>query len=142
MIKVHNDIIPFKGYKALTAWPFLFIRSDLWRWTDEDERHENIHGEQQKEMLPIGIALAVILFPLGCGWWSLIALPLYFVWYVAEWAVRIILMGFKGKWYNLHKAYRSISFEQEAYFFETDTGYLDRRTHFLWLRYLLKKYNN
>lgn len=26
MIKIYNNIIPFKGYKALVMWPLLFVR--------------------------------------------------------------------------------------------------------------------
>ena len=136
---VRNDLFPFEGFLAMTIWPFIFVRNG-YSFDEVDERHEMIHGEQQKEMLPIGIAIAVILFLLGCGWWSLLALPIYLIWYVTEWLVRVMVMGFTGEWYNTHKAYRSISFEQEAYFFETDSGYLARRPHFVWLRYLTNKF--
>jgi len=137
---VKNDIFPFEGFLAMTIWPIVFVRNG-YNFDKIDERHEMIHGEQQKEMIPIGIALAVILFLLGCGWWSLLALPVYLILYVGEWLVRVMLLGFKGEWYHSHKAYRAISFEQEAYFFETDSGYLSRRPHFVWVRYLFKDYN-
>ena len=140
MRKVYNDIIPFKGFMAMTVFPFIFIRNGC-TFNEVDERHETIHGEQQKEMLPIGIALAFILFLFGCGWWSLLALAIYYEWYVAEWLVRIMLMGFSGDWWNTHKAYREISFEQEAYFFQGDPSYPDRRSRYLWFRYLFKRYN-
>ena len=47
---VKNNIIPFKGYKAISIWPFIFCRSDL---NEIDINHESIHGEQQKELLII-----------------------------------------------------------------------------------------
>lgn len=132
MIKVHNDIIPFKGYKALTAWPFLFIRNDLWRWTDEDERHENIHGEQQKELLPIGIAIALGMLLTGSGWWCLLALPLPLYLYGIFYLIRLLR-------HNDHSmAYHNNPFEQEAYTYEKDVYYLSRRKHFSWLRFIGK----
>ena len=41
MILVNNKIIPFKGYKAVTIWPFIFVREPL---NEVDLNHENIHG--------------------------------------------------------------------------------------------------
>jgi hypothetical protein len=44
MVKIYNDIIPFKGFLAITFWPFIFIRKKLRATFDViDERHENIH---------------------------------------------------------------------------------------------------
>ena len=137
MKTIYNDIIPFKGYKAITIWPWLFVRNGC-AFKDVDENHEKIHGEQQVEMLLVGIALTVVLWLIGCGWWSLLALPLFFWWYFIEWLVRIPLCGFET-----HKAYRNISFEQEAYFFQGDMSYLQRRSRFLWLRYVFSnKYSS
>lgn len=70
--------------------------------------HERIHTAQQREMLFV---------------------PFYIV-YVLEWLVRLI------RYRNHHKAYMNISFEREAYSNGNDLGYLPRRRHFAWLRYL------
>ena len=45
---IYNKIIPFKGYKAITIWPFIFSRSEL---NEIDINHEKIHGRQQLELL-------------------------------------------------------------------------------------------
>lgn len=50
MIIIKNKILPFKGYKAVTIWPFIFCRGEL---TDIDVNHEKIHGRQQLELLII-----------------------------------------------------------------------------------------
>ena len=50
MVIVKNKILPFKGFKALTIWPFIFCRSEL---TEVDINHEEIHGRQQLELLII-----------------------------------------------------------------------------------------
>jgi hypothetical protein len=43
MIIIKNKFIPFKGYKAITIWPFIFVKSDL---NNVDLNHEKIHGRQ------------------------------------------------------------------------------------------------
>jgi hypothetical protein len=44
MIIVKNNIIPFKGYKAITLWPFIFVRKEC-SFDEIDLNHELIHGE-------------------------------------------------------------------------------------------------
>ena len=50
MIQIHNNFIPFRGYKAMTFLCFIFIRNGF-ELSDDDIRHETIHWEQQSEML-------------------------------------------------------------------------------------------
>lgn len=47
---IKNNIIPFKGFKAVTIWPFIFVRGSF---NNIDLNHENIHGKQQIELLLI-----------------------------------------------------------------------------------------
>ena len=58
MIKIKNKIIPFKGYIAITIWPFIFYRANM---NNIDLNHENIHGEQQKELLIIPFYLIYLV---------------------------------------------------------------------------------
>lgn len=128
---VKNNTIPFKGFTAMTLWPFIFIRKDeAGKFGVQVERHENIHGRQQKEMLILGAIIAVILAVVGCGWWSLIALPLFFWWYCVEWLVRLCIYR------NKMTAYKNIAFEREAYDKQYDLIYLDQRDVFAWIRYI------
>ena len=69
MIIVKNKIIPFDGYKAMTIWPFVFVRSEL---SEIDMNHEKIHGRQQVEML-----------------WLL-----FFIWYGVEYLLRAVFGGY------------------------------------------------
>ena len=69
MIIVKNKIIPFNGYKAMTIWPFVFVRSEL---SEIDMNHEKIHGRQQVEML-----------------WLL-----FFIWYGVEYLLRAVFGGY------------------------------------------------
>ncbi|MCL6103093.1 MAG: hypothetical protein M1292_11540 [Bacteroidetes bacterium] len=54
MIRVKNSIIPFKGFKAITLWPFIFFREEM---NAVDWNHETIHGRQQIELLFVGFYL-------------------------------------------------------------------------------------
>ena len=109
MITVKNNIIPLKGFTAITLWPFIFVRKDEEKYyTDVVERHEYIHGAQQKEML----------------------LVFFLLWYGLEWLVK--LMYYR----NTITAYKNISFEREAYSNQHDAAYTDNRKPFAWIRYI------
>jgi hypothetical protein len=126
---VFNDIIPFKGFLSMCLWPFIFVRnSAASRYSTVVNNHEHIHAEQQKEMLAVGLVLAAVLTLLGCGWWSLLAMPLFFWWYGIEWLILLVMYG------DGHKAYRSLLVEREAYDHEKDLDYLAHRKRFAWLR--------
>lgn len=109
MKKVINNIIPFKGFLAITLWPFIFVRKEAeQRYTKTVDRHEHIHGEQQKEML--------IIF--------------FLLWYGMEWLIKCV------KYRNGNTAYKNVSFEREAYQNQNDAAYLDERKHYSWIKYL------
>lgn len=104
-----NNIIPFKGFTALTLWPFIFVRNDeAWKFSGETEHHEEIHGEQQKEML--------IVF--------------FLIWYGIEWFVKLCYYR------NRMTAYKNISFEREAYNNQQNIIYLDQRKPFAWVKHI------
>lgn len=68
--------------------------------------HEKIHTAQMKEMLYV----------------------FFYLWYYIEWVVRLFT--------NKGEAYRSISFEREAYSRENDFRYLQNRKHYAWIKFL------
>lgn len=104
---VRNKYIPLKSYKAMSVWPFIFVRKEA-QMDDATLTHERIHGEQQKELLIAGFLL----------------------WYGLEWLVRLIICR------NAHKAYKMIGFEQEAYLNEQDRHYVDSRKRYAWMKYI------
>lgn len=110
MIKIYNNIIPFKGYKAMNFFGLLFVRNGQ-IISEINENHEDIHTEQMKETLFI---------------------PFY-LWYVFEWLIKLFIHGFNG-----NAAYRNISFEKEAYENETDLNYLNNRKHYNWFKRIFK----
>ena len=133
MIKVYSNIFPLPAFKAMTIWPVMFIRKKAAMsglFNAVDERHEEIHGAQQKEMLGMGVMLAAVLVVLGCGWWSLLALPLFFYWYGIEYVIKLCYYR------NSTTAYKNISFEREAYAHQHELDYLFYRDPFAWFRYI------
>lgn len=110
--RVYCKHFPFKGYEVLTFYPWVFIRESYRsRYTEIVDRHEQIHGVQQLETLWV----------------------LFLVLYGLEYVVKLVVTGFKHK-----RAYKSISFEQEAYGNECVMGYVDRRRKWGWMRYVFK----
>ena len=129
---VFNDVIPFKGFIAMTVWPCIFVRNAAAkRYNVVANNHEHIHAQQQVEMLIVGAVLAAVAFLAGFGLWSILALPIFFWWYVFEWLFRLAQYS-----RNKDKAYRNISFEREAYANQSDLEYLTNRKHFAWTKYL------
>ena len=112
MIIVKQNIIPFKGFSAITLWPFVFVRKDCEQHLKESKqwdtmlRHEQIHLEQQREMLIIP----------------------FFLWYIVEWLLR--------KLFGNGNAYRNICFEREAYRNDDVLFYIEHRDPFNWVNYL------
>lgn len=105
-IEIHNNVIPFKGYKCITLFPFLFIRKDVKPMSEVDYRHEDIHAIQQLEML----------------------LVFFYLWYGIEYLIRF----FSDSRYP----YRDISLEREAYENEDDEDYIRERKLYSWTKYL------
>lgn len=110
--RVYNQIIPVSGYIAITLFPLVFVRNDnKQKFTPTVNRHEVTHAYQQLE----------------CLW------LIFFVWYLVEWVIKIPLCYFTGK-----DAYRSISFEQEAYANQGKVNYNKERKHYAWIKYVFK----
>jgi len=106
-----------KQFAFLPAW-FPYVGIALagiilvrrgYRLSERQLMHERIHFRQQRELL-----------------W----LP-FFILYILEFLVRYLRNGFKWD-----KAYRSISFEREAYQNEDNPKYLEERKVFAWRRYV------
>lgn len=96
-----------KGYNAVTLFPFIILRQKELKNNPVLLNHERIHLKQQLELLVIG----------------------FYLWYVLEFLVWIV------KYKNWNKAYRTISFEQEAYTNESCLTYLKDRPLFAFLKF-------
>jgi hypothetical protein len=62
----------------------------------------------------------------------MLLLPFY-LWYGVEYIIRLAIT------HDTKRAYRTISFEQEAYANECDEQYLQHRRLYAWLKYVFKK---
>lgn len=104
---IRNNVIPFRGFKAINLFGVLFVRGNA-AISGTDINHEEIHTAQMKETFYV----------------------FFYLWYVVEWLVRLM------QYRNFNSAYRNISFEREAYACESDMGYLQRRKAYAWINYL------
>ena len=122
---IYNSIIPFPGFAYMNLFGVLFGRNECKnKLTHRTYTHESIHSEQYKDLL-------YIFF-----------LPLYLL----EWVIKIPFSWFyKKKKYGrtISKvAYRSISFEQEAFYNQYDYDYLNKRKRFAWIKYIFTMYDH
>lgn len=103
-IKTGKIMIP--GFNAITIFPFVFVRS---AYANDPVliNHENIHGEQYKELWVLGF------------------------WFLYLWYYGLGIYRYR----NLDNAYRRIPFEQEAYINAEDDTYLKHREKFAWCKY-------
>lgn len=67
---IYNNLIPFKGYKAINLFGILFVRKGC-TMSEADINHEAIHTAQMKEMLYV----------------------FFYVWYIIEWIIRLFMKG-------------------------------------------------
>lgn len=67
---IYNNLIPFKGFKAINLFGVLFVRKGC-TMSESDINHEAIHTAQMKEMLYI----------------------FFYAWYIIEWVIRLLMKG-------------------------------------------------
>ena len=103
---IYNSFIPFKGFIAINLFGTLFVRNEYKGKVDDVIiNHEQIHTEQMKEV----------------GYLQ------FYILYLVEWVMNLIN--------KKEDAYRSISFEREAYDNEKNLDYLKTRQKFNWKKY-------
>ncbi len=107
MKPIYNKILPIKGFVAINLFGIIFARRE-YRLGQVELNHERIHTQQMIEML--------FLF--------------FYLFYLIEWFIKLIYYR------NFMKAYRSISFEREAYTFQRDLQYLKKRRIFAWRKWV------
>lgn len=107
MIPIVCKYLTPRGFRGLTLFPFVMVKSKKDRQDLVFLNHEKIHLRQQLELLVV---------------------PFY-VLYLLEFLVRWMVLK------NRFKAYKSISFEREAYGNEYDLGYLKKRKWYGFLNY-------
>lgn len=97
-----------KNFIGMAIYPFILIKDKQYKINSELINHEKIHLFQQRELLLI---------------------PFYIL-YCLEYICRIFQYKF-----NLHSAYRNISFEREAYQNQSNLNYLKNRKPYSFKKY-------
>jgi hypothetical protein len=108
-IKIMTNFLEFflgKNIIGITLCPFGIYLKLEYITRVETINHEKIHWKQQLEMLVI----------------------FFYLWYLIEWGVRLFT--------NPKNAYRSISFEREAYANDDNLEYLKKRKPFSWFKHI------
>lgn len=73
---IYNKFIPFRGYKAINLFGFVFARGYI---NEVDKRHEAIHSAQGRELLWIG----------------------FYLLYGLEWFIKCFTYGYKRAYWNI-----------------------------------------
>ena len=94
--------------KAMALYPIILVIEKYMKTDLFIINHERIHLKQQLELLIV----------------------LFYVWYLTEFLIRFFQMG------SFSKAYRKISFEQEAFENDNNMNYLKNRRCWAFLAYL------
>ena len=108
MIIISSNFIPFKGFSAINLFGIVVARKKCLPLSNRILNHEAIHSKQIKELLYVG----------------------FYLWYIAEWLIRLLYIR------NLREAYKTISFEKEAFANQANGSYLDERRRFSFLKYI------
>jgi len=133
----------WQGYSTITLGCLVFTkksRDETQLWT---LNHEDIHVWQWKELT----ILSAILWMLGFLFWNMpfagifIVPFVFYIWYALEWFIRLAILCANSKDDDslLSIAYRSISFEQEAYGNADNVDYLASRKVFGFIKYYFTK---
>jgi hypothetical protein len=113
MILILSKYLVPNGFRGITLFPFIFLKYKIDKTNTTLLNHEKIHIRQQLELL---------------------ILP-FFIWYVIEFSINWLYYRDKTK------AYRNISFEREAYSYENDLTYLDKRSFWAFSSFLKKVFS-
>ncbi len=107
MIVVWNQLLKNTKITGIALYPFIVLRNKKDRLNRTLINHEKIHLRQQLELLVV----------------------FFYLWYVIEYYYWYVKLG------NSHLAYRTISFEREAFAKEEDSLYLKNRPFWNFLRF-------
>ena len=132
----YNDklakMILWSGYHTITLGPFIFTTKKTGEMNDEIINHEKIHVAQWCEVTALSVLIwvfiMVTLVDLRYLWTLPLCFVVYYVIYVAEYAISRLYGGETG-----NQDYHHIEFEKEAYKHQSDPTYLTRRIPFNWL---------
>ena len=124
---VYSKILPFSGFYCMNLFGYL-IRREKYRNTPISQttlNHETIHTLQSEDFIPNKKDNRFIWF---LNW------IIFYLIYIIEWLFKVICNIFYWK----IRAYRSISFEIEAYDNQNNLGYQETRKRWAWTKNIFK----
>jgi len=117
---IYNRIIPWGFASYVNLFGVIFTRQNNLCLNELVKNHELIHTRQMKYML---------------------YLPFY-AWYLVEYFIKFIISLCYYRQENIIDfAYRSISFEQEAYYNDDNMDYLKSFNPYAWIKYIFTMYD-
>ncbi len=119
--------------RAVTIFPFIFLRTRVIRKWARLVMHEKIHLEQQREFTELGVLIGVLVAIITSFQllWLVPAGFLYFyLWYLIEYLIKRI------KGYPHHQACGMLSFEKEAGQNANNSLYLRNKKYFSFIKYI------
>ena len=125
----------FPGYSTIMLFGIILTKSRKEECPPALIRHEQIHQRQYLECFILPVLPAVLFTP-----WILTLCPLsFYILYLAEWFISFVRyfwgQGMTDPGKASHRAYMASAMEMEAKAKEVETGYLERRKHFAFVRY-------
>ncbi|MEL5896298.1 hypothetical protein AAE250_22750 [Bacteroides sp. GD17] len=132
--RVAKVLLCLSSCDTITLGPFVVSELKESEMRQYVRNHECTHARQWIEMAVASgmlIWLLVLLFDISV-WWFLLAGIVFYLWYGAEWLVRLFILR------DSKKAYKAVSFEREAYDNEYNPNYLENSQYFAWIKYLWK----
>lgn len=122
-----SKIIPLKGFSSMNVFGVIFRRYELCgiELSKRSINHEGIHTCQSEDFIPNKKNNNFI---------RILDYLIFYILYIIEWIFKIICNIFYWK----IRAYKSLSFEQEAYTNELNFDYQETRKRFAWVKYIFK----
>lgn len=116
---IKNNFIPWGHAKYINLFGVLFTKSNTYL-DKQTINHEGIHTRQGKSLFWI----------------------FFYLIYGLEWLFKIPVSIFcnRGRYSILRYAYKSISFEQVAYYNQDNYEYLNNSSVWEWIKYIFKMY--
>lgn len=120
---IADILLCLSSCSTIAIGPFVFFKrgkDDVFQYS---KNHETVHAVQWTEVTAIfGLIIFVMQLVFGfSAWWYLLAPVAYYVWYVLEWLVKLVILQ------DSNSAYKSICFEMEAYKNQRDDNYIENR---------------
>lgn len=122
-----NKYIPFKGFYAINLFGIIYKRQEYCshQTSTRTINHEGIHSCQAEDFVPNKN---------NSTFKRILGYCIFYIIYFIEWLIKLICNIFYWK----IRAYKSISFEQEAYNNDKNYTYQDTRKRWASFKYIFK----